>query len=213
MKPQWKSILSSEIQDRYYRRIIEYLKENPSFYPPVKKILRVYDTLDFDEVKVVVLGQDCYHGPSQANGFAFAVNDGITMPPSLRNIFKEVKKEFGACPASTTLEGWSSQGVFLLNSFLTVEPRKPLSHQHIGWDRFTDATIEALGKREEPLVFMLWGAFARKKKHLIENSKHLILEAAHPSPFSVQNFMGCNHFLKANEFLQSNNLEPVDWTK
>jgi uracil-DNA glycosylase len=176
-------------------------------------IFHAYDLSPFDAVKVVILGQDPYHGVGQAHGLSFSVPDGIKAPPSLVNIFKELATDMELPrPASGNLENWARQGVFLLNSMLSVEAGQPGSHQKTGWQYFTDATIKTLSDHRSHIVFMLWGAFAQKKAHLIDGKKHLILQAAHPSPFSAHNgFFGCRHFSKANAYLVKNGSSPIDW--
>ena len=171
------------------------------------------DYCAFDDVKVVILGQDPYHGPGQANGLCFSVRDGIRMPPSLVNIFKEIKADLGkAIPVSGNLERWAKQGVLLLNATLTVRSGTPGSHQNKGWETFTDAVIQRLSAEKESIVFLLWGAYAQKKGEMIDRSKHLVLMSAHPSPFSAdRGFFGNKHFSKANDYLRSKGLKEIDW--
>lgn len=216
MHTSWKEILLEEFSKTYYLKLENMINDSyqeGNVYPPQDKIFRALQ-LPFSEVKVLILGQDPYHGPGQANGLAFAINQGMPLPGSLKNIFKEVKKEFGISPDNSDLTGWADQGVLLLNSILTVKSASPASHQKWGWQNFTDAIISSLSKREEPLAFMLWGAYAKGKVELIDGSKHLILETSHPSPLSVyQGFSGCNHFKLANDWLEKNKKEPICWFK
>jgi uracil-DNA glycosylase len=183
-------------------------------YPPPKFIFRAFDLTPFDKVKVVILGQDPYHGPRQANGLCFAVEEGMTLPPSLKNIFKEIEKEFDQPlkNRSGDLARWAVQGVFLLNATLTVEAHMAGSHQGRGWEEFTTAAIQALSEQREHLVFMLWGNYAKQKGAVIDRSKHVVLESAHPSPFSADHgFFDNNHFKKANEYLEQQGEKPIDW--
>lgn len=214
--PSWKSHLEDEFNKSYFMDLVEFVKSeynNHTIYPPGKEIFRAFDLINFEDVKVVILGQDPYHGPKQANGLAFSVRDGITKPPSLVNIFKEVQNEFNKpVPESGNLERWAQQGVLLLNATLTVRARKAGSHQNKGWEAFTDAVIRKLSEERKNLVFMLWGAYAQKKGAIIDESRHLILKSAHPSPFSAnRGFFGNDHFKKANEYLKAHGIEEVDW--
>jgi uracil-DNA glycosylase len=191
-------------------------KAGAVMYPQKKDIFAALKSTPFDTVKIVIVGQDPYHGAGQAHGLSFSVPPGIVQPPSLRNIFKELKGDLGiATPSSGTLTSWAEQGVLLLNALLTVEQNCPASHAGKGWEQFTDGIIAALIKRKKPTIFMLWGAYAQKKvAHLglvIDPSIHLILKAAHPSPFSATKFLGCKHFSQANAFLKEHNLEEIDW--
>lgn len=186
-------------------------------YPDKQNIFAALRATPFDKVSVVIVGQDPYHGPGQAHGLSFSVPQGVEQPPSLRNIFKELRNDVGIpMPRTGTLTSWAQQGVLLLNAILTVEKSSPASHAGKGWELFTDAIIEALIKHKHPMVFMLWGAYAQKKianLHLhIDPSRHLILKAAHPSPFSVTGFLGCRHFSRANIFLKEHNLPEINWT-
>src|SRR5690606_10051653 len=214
MHESWKTKLNDELQKPYALKLLEDLNieyQNQIIYPKKKDVMRVLQR-PFDETKVVILGQDPYHGPGQANGLAFAVNTSEKCPPSLRNIFKEIEIEFGEKPKNSTLEGWQEQGVFLLNSILTVRESQPGSHKDLGWQKITNTIISLINEKEIPVVFMLWGNYARSKKFLIDTSKHLVLESVHPSPLSAsRGFFGCNHFIKANEFLVANNQEPINW--
>lgn len=211
MEEGWTKILSEELNKEYMIKLNFFLKEeyHNTTYPAEPNILRALSLTNFNDVRVLILGQDPYHQPNQANGLAFAVNEGVAIPPSLRNIFKEVKASYGETPNSSTLEGWAEQGVLLLNTVLTVRANSPNSHKDKGWEIFTNKIIEALGEREDPLVFMLWGSSARSKRPLIRNKAHLILEAPHPSPLSAhRGFLGCKHFIEANNFLK----EKINWT-
>ncbi|WPP50260.1 uracil-DNA glycosylase [Catalinimonas niigatensis] len=216
ISPSWKEHLSDEFTKPYFLNLVEFVKNEYSdqtIYPPGKEIFRAFDLTAFDQVKVVILGQDPYHGPKQANGLAFSVRDGIPMPPSLVNIFKEIKNEFGKeLPPNGNLERWAKQGVLLLNATLTVKARQAGSHQKKGWEEFTDSVIHHLSEEKEELVFMLWGAYAQKKGAIIDESKHLVLKSPHPSPFSAdRGFFGNEHFKKANEYLKEKGKEEIDW--
>ena len=213
----WKAVLADEFDKAYFQQIRYLLlaakRDGKVIFPPGSQIFNAYNLTPFEQVKVVILGQDPYHGPGQAHGLCFSVPTGVKPPPSLVNIFKEQEKDLGIPrPAHGNLETWARQGVFLLNAMLTVESGKPGSHQQIGWQYFTDATIKALSENKEHLVFLLWGAFAQKKAELIDAGKHLILQAAHPSPFSAdRGFFGCRHFSKANTYLQEHGMQKIDW--
>ncbi len=212
----FKDIIEEESKKDYYKKLHEFVDkayEESTVFPDKKNIFAALKYTPYENVKVVILGQDPYHGLGEAHGMAFSVCPGIKIPPSLQNIYKELNQELGCyIPNNGYLMKWSKQGVLLLNSVLTVKKDTPASHRGIGWETFTDRIIEEVNKKEEPVVFMLWGSFARSKKYLITNPKHLILEAPHPSPFSARNgFFGCNHFIKANEFLEQNSIEPIDW--
>lgn len=215
MKESWKGILEEHLKSEDFSQLKERLDKeysNHIIYPKKSQIMRALQLTGYDETKVVILGQDPYHGPGQANGLAFAVNKGQPIPPSLRNIFKEIKNEFGETPSSTDLLGWAKQGVLMLNASLTVRHKSANSHKSLGWSKVTDTIIAGLGRREEPMVFLLWGNFARNKKMLIDQSKHLILESVHPSPLSAtRGFFGCNHFIKANEWLELKGYNKIDW--
>jgi uracil-DNA glycosylase len=216
LKPKWQEILKDEFEKPYMEEIRTFLKDelnnNRNIYPPLPQVFRVFSLVDYDEVKVVILGQDPYHQPGQANGLAFAVREGIAKPPSLQNIFKEIKEDLQTVPSSPSLEGWAKQGVFLLNTVLTVRANEPLSHRQKGWEFFTDRVIELLNEREKPMVFILWGSQAQSKGRLITNPQHLVLKAPHPSPLSAhRGFLGCKHFSLTNEFLGKIGYKPVDW--
>lgn len=214
--PSWKEQLKNEFDKPYFHSLTEFIKseyKNHTVYPPGKEIFRAFDACDFNDVKVVILGQDPYHGPKQANGLAFSVHDGVRMPPSLVNIFKEIQNELGKeIPPTGNLERWAEQGVLLLNATLTVQARTPGSHQKKGWEEFTDAVIRKVSENKSGIAFMLWGAYAQKKGEIIDASKHLVLKSAHPSPYSAdRGFFGNGHFVKANEYLKGQDKEPIDW--
>lgn len=211
----WKEQLKEEFGKDYFSNLKNFLveeKKNNVIYPPGKLIFSAFNFTPFEEVKVVIIGQDPYHGQGQANGFCFSVNDGVRFPPSLVNIFKEVKDDCGCeIPLSGNLEGWAKQGVFLLNATLTVRQNTAGSHQNKGWEQFTDAVIKLVSEKREHVVFMLWGNYAKAKAQLIDSSKHLVLEAAHPSPLARGAFFGCKHFSKANAYLKSMGREEINW--
>lgn len=212
----FKDIIEEESQKDYYKKLHEFVYkayEEHTIFPDKKNIFAALKYTPYENVKVVILGQDPYHGLGEAHGMAFSVCPGIKIPPSLQNIYKELHEELGCyIPNNGYLMKWARQGVLLLNSVLTVQKDVPASHRGIGWEAFTDKIIEEVNKKEDPVVFMLWGNFAKSKASLITNSKHLVLTAAHPSPFSARyGFFGCNHFKKANEFLKENGREPIDW--
>ena len=218
--PSWKERLAAEFEQPYFKELSVFVKEEyagETVYPPPKSIFRAFDLCPFDAVKVVILGQDPYHGKGQANGLCFAVSDGIALPPSLVNIYKEIASEYGV-PVETLLakggdlSHWATQGVLLLNATLTVRAHLAGSHQGKGWERFTDAAVKALSDEREHLVFMLWGNYAKQKGAHIDRAKHLVLESAHPSPFSAANgFFGNGHFRRANEYLAAHGKKPIDW--
>ena len=212
---KWDEILKDELNSKYFCELMDTVEREYAeheVYPPYEHIFRALEMLDYDDVKVVILGQDPYHGEGQANGVAFAVNDGVPLPPSLVNIYKEIESDIGVTmPKSGSLLGWEEQGVLLLNAALTVRKAQPQSHSNLGWHRFTDAVTMAISAREKPAVFILWGAGAGAKKALI-NPRHLVLTSPHPSPLSAhRGFFGCKHFSKANEFLTMHGEKPVDW--
>ena len=212
----FKNIIEEESKKDYYKKLHEFVineYNTKTIFPPKEKIFNALKTTPYDKVKVVIIGQDPYHGIGEAHGMCFSVNPGIKIPPSLMNIYKELNRDLGCkIPNNGYLVKWAKQGVLLLNSVLTVEKDKPASHQNKGWEIFTDRIIEELNKSQTPIVFLLWGSFAKQKARLITNKKHLILTSSHPSPFSVKyGFEGCSHFSKANKFLASNNLTPIDW--
>lgn len=212
----WKDRLSGEFTKPQFLSLAEFLKteyKNHTVYPPGPEIFRAFDLTGFDEVRVVILGQDPYHGPGQANGLAFSVRDGMTKPPSLVNIFKEITTEYDQeIPGSGNLERWARQGVLLLNSTLTVRARQAGSHQKKGWEEFTDAVIRKVSEEKENVVFMLWGAYAQKKGAVIDESKHLVLKSAHPSPFAAdRGFFGNDHFKQANAYLRKHGKPEIEW--
>lgn len=216
MEASWKARLAAEFEQPYGKELAEYVKREylaEKVYPAPKNIFRAFDLCPFEKVKVVILGQDPYHGQGQANGLCFAVSEGVALPPSLKNIYKEIADEFGTAPSTDgDLSRWGRQGVLLLNATLTVRAHIAGSHQGKGWEQFTDAAIKALSDEREHLVFILWGNYARQKGAHIDRTKHLVLESAHPSPFSAHNgFFGNGHFKKANEYLIAHGAEPIDW--
>ncbi|MBD0258183.1 MAG: uracil-DNA glycosylase [Cytophagales bacterium] len=216
MEPSWKARLQPEFEKPYFENLIRFVKEEyatQTVYPPGSKIFNAFDACPFDSVKVVLLGQDPYHGPGQAHGLAFSVNEGVTSPPSLVNIFKEIKNDLGKpVPKSGNLMRWAEQGVLLLNATLTVRANTPGSHQKKGWEEFTDAAIKAVSDDKQNVVFMLWGAYAQKKGAIIDAGKHLVLKAAHPSPFAAdKGFFGCKHFSQANAYLVEHGLPEIEW--
>lgn len=216
LEASWKEQLKDEFEKPYFKELAEFVRNeyaNAKIYPPPKAIFRALDTCPFDTVSVVILGQDPYHGLRQANGLCFSVSEGVRNPPSLQNIYKELSSDLDIPPpASGDLSHWAQQGVLLLNATLTVRAGQPGSHQRRGWEEFTDAVIRALNAKREHLVFMLWGAYAQKKGAFIDRSRHLVLEAPHPSPFSAdRGFFGCRHFSKANAYLEANGIAPIAW--
>lgn len=217
IESSWKEALKDEFQKSYFEQIVMSLKHEKAsgktIYPPGNLIFNAFDKTPFDNVKVVILGQDPYHGPGQAHGLCFSVQKGVKPPPSLVNIYKEMNTDLGIPIADTgDLTPWADNGVLLLNAMLTVRAGEPASHSKIGWENFTDAVIKRLSDTKEGLVFLLWGKFAQDKQVLIDATKHYILKAAHPSPFSVdKGFYGCRHFSKTNEILVKQGKEPVNW--
>jgi len=217
IESSWKDALKDEFQKSYFEQIVMSLKHEKAsgktIYPPGNLIFNAFDKTPFDKVKVVILGQDPYHGPGQAHGLCFSVQKGVKPPPSLVNIYKEMNTDLGIPIADTgDLTPWADNGVLLLNAMLTVRAGEPASHSKIGWENFTDAVIKKLSDTKEGLVFLLWGKFAQDKQVLIDATKHYILKAAHPSPFSVdKGFYGCRHFSKTNEILVKQGKEPVNW--
>ena len=215
---KWKKSLENEFKEAYFHDLVEFLKTEKSskqvVYPPGPMIFNAFNLTDLDQVKVVIIGQDPYHGPNQAHGLSFSVQKGIPAPPSLMNIYKEIQNDLGITNLKTKgdLTYWAKQGVLLLNATLTVRANQPNSHAGIGWQRFTDKVIQVLNEQCEHLVFMLWGNFAKEKGMHIDTKKHLILKAAHPSPFSAdKGFFGCKHFSKTNEYLIKFGKSPIDW--
>lgn len=216
IEESWKEALWSEFQSEYFRELKDFLLEerlNYTIYPPGPRIFNAFNYTPFDRVKVVLLGQDPYHGKGQAHGLCFSVPEGIPAPPSLVNIFKEISEDTGVpVPGNGNLERWADQGVLLLNATLTVRAGQAGSHQNRGWEKFTDAVIRIVSERRDHMVFLLWGRFAQAKEILIDGTRHLVLKAAHPSPFSAYNgFFGCRHFSKTNNFLAENGMDPIRW--
>lgn len=216
INPTWKPYLQKEFEKPYFKELTDFVKneyQNGKAYPHPKNIFAAFDLCPFDQLKVVILGQDPYHGPGQAHGLCFSVQDGIPLPPSLINIYKEIESDTGKkMPTSGNLERWAKQGVFLLNATLTVRARNAGSHQNKGWETFTDEVIRLISDEKEGVVFMLWGAFAIRKSQLIDESRHLVLTAPHPSPLSAhRGFFGCRHFSAANAYLEMNGKGGVEW--
>ena len=217
MHSSWKSILNEEFEKPYFKDLISFVKTEYATkvcYPKGSQIFSAFDHCHFDEVKIVIIGQDPYHGPNQANGLCFSVNDGIPFPPSLYNIFKEIEKDLNIpIPKTGNLERWADQGVFLLNATLTVRQAEAGSHQGKGWEKFTDAVIKQISAEKENVVFLLWGGFAQKKAALIDASKHHILKSGHPSPLSANRgfWFGNKHFSQTNEFLKSKGMKEIEW--
>ena len=216
IEDSWKNKLQNEFDKEYFTQLTDFVKiayQTKQIFPPARLIFNAFDSTPFDKVKVVILGQDPYHGDGQANGLAFSVNKGIKIPPSLVNMYKEIDNEFGAKPhPSGDLTEWANQGVLLLNATLTVEAHTAGSHQKKGWETFTDAAIKKLAEDRENIVFLLWGNYAQQKSQYIESSKHLILKSVHPSPLSAhRGFLGCGHFKMANEYLVQHGENPINW--
>lgn len=216
IEESWKSHLNTEFQKAYFNELISFVKQeyaSKRIYPPGSLIFSAFDHCPLSDVKVVIVGQDPYHGKGQANGLCFSVADGVRHPPSLQNIFKEIEKDLGIpIPASGNLERWASQGVLLLNATLTVEAKKAGSHQNKGWELFTDAVLKVVSDQKSKIVFLLWGAYAQKKGAFLDHEKHLVLKAPHPSPFSAHSgFFGSSHFSKTNQYLQRQGLTPINW--
>ncbi len=216
IEESWRNILAEQWEMPYFKTLTDFVRAQyatTTVYPPASKIFAAFDACPFDKVKVVILGQDPYHGPGQANGLCFSVNPGVPYPPSLINIFKEVSSDTGAAaPSDGDLSRWARQGVFMLNSVLTVEQGRAASHASRGWETLTDAAIAALSANREHLVFLLWGSYAINKGKLIDRSKHLVLTSVHPSPLSAhRGFFGNRHFSRANEYLQAHGITPIQW--
>ena len=217
VEESWKLVLKEEFNKPYFKQLVNHIKtekeQGKLIYPKGSNIFNAFNKTPLDKVKVVILGQDPYHGPNQAHGLSFSVQKGIPFPPSLQNIFKELQRDTGTpYPSNGDLSSWAQQGVFLLNASLTVRAAEPMSHSQIGWAIFTDAVIRTISKDCPKVVFMLWGKFAQEKQTLIDSSKHLILKAPHPSPLSAhQGFVGCGHFSTCNHFLAKNGIDPIDW--
>lgn len=216
IESSWYEVLKQEFEEPYFYEIKSFLiqeKRQYIVYPPSQLIFNAFNLTPFDKVKVVILGQDPYHNVGQAHGLAFSVPNGIMPPPSLKNIFKELQSDIGMpIPTNGNLESWAREGVLLLNSCLTVRENNPASHQGIGWQRFTDAAINALSEKKEHIVFLLWGNYAIAKEKLIDTRKHLVLKTVHPSPLSAnRGFFGCRHFSQTNTYLSSNGISPIKW--
>ncbi len=216
IEPSWKAKLSQEFEQPYFAALTEFVRmeyQATTIYPPPGLMFNAFSHTPFESVRVVLLGQDPYHGPGQAHGLCFSVRDGVRPPPSLQNIFKEIHDDIGSpIPTSGNLERWADQGVFLLNATLTVRAGQAGSHQNKGWETFTDAVIKLLAEEKEHLVFLLWGNYARQKASFIDQKRHLVLQAPHPSPFSAHNgFFGCKHFSKTNQYLADHGFMPIDW--
>lgn len=216
IESSWYEVLKQEFEEPYFYEIKSFLiqeKRQYIVYPPSQLIFNAFNLTPFDKVKVVILGQDPYHNVGQAHGLAFSVPNGIMPPPSLKNIFKELQSDIGMpIPTNGNLESWAREGVLLLNSCLTVRANNPVSHQGIGWQRFTDAAINALSEKKEHIVFLLWGNYAIAKEKLIDTRKHLVLKTVHPSPLSAnRGFFGCRHFSQTNIYLSSNGISPIKW--
>ena len=212
---KWDEVLSNEFKKDYFKKLGIFVKNEynkKEIYPKYNDIFNALRYTDYDDVKVVILGQDPYHGYNEAHGLSFSVKKGTPMPPSLQNIFKELENDLNIKKTDSDLTSWAKQGVFLLNSIMTVEKDKPLSHKDKGWEIFTDNIIKYLNEREKPIVFVLWGSYARSKKVLITNKRHLVLESVHPSPLSAyRGFFGSKPFSKINAFLEKNNIEKIEW--
>ncbi len=216
MDQSWKTRLTEEFVKPYFQPLIDFVKreyQTAVVYPPGKEIFHAFDACHFNDVKVVIIGQDPYHGPGQANGLCFSVREGVQIPRSLVNIFKEIQNDLGKpFPPNGDLDRWARQGVLLLNATLTVRSSLPGSHQNKGWETFTDAVIKKISEEKENVVFLLWGAYAQKKGEIIDRSKHAVLISAHPSPFSAdRGFFGCKHFSKVNAYLKSKGMKEIEW--
>lgn len=216
IEESWKVRLRKEFESENFKQLVKFIKseyQNGKIYPPAKDIFNAFDYCPFDKTRVVIIGQDPYHGPGQAHGLCFSVNKNVKAPPSLVNIFKEIQDDLGLpIPNHGNLEHWAHQGVLLLNATLTVRASQAGSHQNKGWEIFTDGVIKILSETKENLVFLLWGAYAQRKGAIIDRSRHLVLESAHPSPFAVhRGFYGNKHFSKTNDYLASKNLTPINW--
>lgn len=218
IQEQWKNALRPEFEKEYFNRLVQVLhrekQEGKTIYPPGGLIFNAFELTPFDQLKVVILGQDPYHGQGQAHGLSFSVPDTVPPPPSLKNIYKEIESDLQIkLQKNGNLEAWARQGVFLLNAVLTVRASEPTSHGNIGWNLFTDAVIKTISEQKEGVVFMLWGNYARSKRDLIDSSRHCILEAAHPSPLARGAFFGCRHFSQCNAYLQVHGKTPIDWSR
>jgi uracil-DNA glycosylase len=218
LNPSWQTILSDEIEKPYFLELMDFVEQeykNSVCFPPKELIFSAFNTCSFENVKVVIIGQDPYHGDGEANGLSFSVNDAVRIPPSLRNIFREINSDFDSIfmPNSGNLMAWAQQGILLLNASLSVRKDNPNSHKHLKWNLFTDAVIQKISDEKENVVFMLWGSFAQKKGAKINREKHLVLESGHPSPMSANQgkWFGNKHFSQANLYLEKNNLRKIDW--
>lgn len=216
MAEDWKALLAEEFDKPYFNDLVRFVKEEYAqgvVYPSGANIFRALDKCPFERLKVVIIGQDPYHGPNQANGLCFSVNDGVAFPPSLQNIFKEVSSDIGvAMPTSGNLDRWAEQGVLLLNAVLTVRAHNAASHAGRGWEQFTDAVVRTVAERKQGVVYMLWGSYAQRKGAIVDGSKNLILKSVHPSPLSAyRGFFGCRHFSLANGYLKQLGKEPICW--
>jgi uracil-DNA glycosylase len=215
LEPSWKQVLAEEFEKPYWNELATFIRDeyvSKKVYPPPSSVFRAFELCPFESVRVVIVGQDPYHGHGQANGLSFAVNDGVSLPPSLKNIFKEIENDLGIVPfASGDLSRWARQGVLLLNSVLTVVANTPTSHKEKGWELFTDAAIEALAKNKRRIVYMLWGNYAQEKGNAIDREENLVLTSGHPSPYSANLFFGNHHFSQCNEYLLKSGAAPIDW--
>lgn len=216
IEESWGKVLQEEFEKTYFKKLIEFVRleyQDQKIYPPGKQIFSAFDKCPFDQVKVVILGQDPYHGPGQANGLCFSVHEGMPFPPSLTNIFKEIKNDLGKeIPPNGSLERWAEQGVLLLNATLTVRAHQAGSHQKKGWEEFTDAVINALAEEKQEVVYMLWGNYAQKKASIVDAASNLILKSVHPSPLSAhRGFFGSAHFSQANSYLREKGKTVIDW--
>ncbi len=216
IEESWKNVLKSEFEKDYFKSLAEFVRreyQTKQIYPPAKLIFNAFDECPFDQVKVVILGQDPYHGYGEAHGLCFSVPDNVKTPPSLMNIFKEIEQSLGIkIPTNGNLTRWAKQGVLLLNATLTVEANKAGSHQNRGWEEFTDAVVRLIAEKKSNVVFMLWGAYAQKKASFVDKNKHLLLKSVHPSPLAAyRGFFGNNHFVKANKYLEKNDIAPIQW--
>ena len=216
IEPGWKQALQGEFDKPYFAELVSFLHSEKAagkiIFPPGNKIFKAFELTPIDRVKVVILGQDPYHGDGQAMGLSFSVPDGVAAPPSLRNIFREIENDLGVrMSGSPNLEPWARQGVLLLNAILTVRRGEAASHSGIGWQQFTDAVIRTVSERCDGVVFLLWGNYARSKRGLIDTTRHTVLEAAHPSPLARGAFFGCRHFSRTNEILTAEGKEPINW--
>lgn len=216
IEKSWKQRLAPEFEKAYFASLVEFVRNEyrqTTVYPPARLIFNAFDCCPFDKVKVVIIGQDPYHGPGQAHGLCFSVSEGVPNPPSLQNIFKEIQDDLGkSLPSNGDLTRWATQGVLLLNATLTVQAHRAGSHQRKGWEEFTDAAIRCLNEEREHIVFILWGSYAQKKGAFIDRKRHLVLTSAHPSPLSAYNgFFGNHHFSRANEYLTIHGEQPIEW--